>query len=138
MPTAKDRQPGFFISPDNTFHRGPKAGDKMIRPKEKKIPKKKHAITPYGEVMRYVHSQEAREDKHGTHNVETLDGGEAIVDISFRGTRTSVLQGDADSSPDGRPVSDIYKPEKKFILFSDLSLKAQALYHKFKREGRFP
>ena len=138
MPTSKDTQPGFFISPDGSqFHVRPKTGDRMIRNKEKRKPKKKHSITPYGEVMRYVHSQRAREDKHGTHDVETLDGAEAIVDISFRGTRTSVLQGDADMS-DSRPVLDRYTPDRGTILFSDLSPKAQGLYYKLKREGKIP
>lgn len=136
MPTAKDRQPGFFISPDGSeFRTRPLAGDKMIRRKEKRKPKKR--LTPYREVMRYVKSQRASADKHGTHDVETLDGGEAIVDISFRGTRTSVLQGDADMN-DSRPVLDRYIPDRGTILFSDLSLKAQGLYYKLKREGKIP
>jgi hypothetical protein len=140
MPLSKDTQPGFFISPDNTFHTGPAAGDKMIRPKERKIPKKKHTITPYGEVMQYVKSEQAKEEKHGIHDVTTLDGDEALVTVGPHGTNTSVLRGDADMNldADSRPVLDEYTAMKKRIAFSDLSPKAQALYYKFKREGKVP
>lgn len=134
----KVNQPGFFISADgNEFHVRPKTGDKMIHKKEKKKPKK-HAITPYREIVRFRKSQTAREDRRGTHDVVTLDGDESLIKISRGVTQTSVLQGSADSSLDDRPVSDTYKPENRFMSFSELSEKAQGLYRKLEREGRLP